>query len=448
MHDRFWNVPSQKPERYLSLTYHLPPPAEASRPPIARPSLPRLPFAAWKVSKRTGTTGICPTDQCGPKSHEFESHCTTSTSSSQPEPPSRDATGGSALSRLPVRRARDASVSSTAVHVQYVKRPAVPVWCAGEPAGRMVMDSGDSSGAKPIFLAGPRPGVSTTSADRLQRKLRFHNRSATRARPADAWVQSTTALRRRLRQVQNSDDRQLKDLANRALSADVDADLITEALEHPRAEARHELEGLLRLARGLPADGPMFLQERVRQNRAIAEQLANTDSTDADDARRMPLADLPDEVFKDFSQGPAGAGDSNWEEMFGDCRELDDYERVLLEQPATTSPTSTVCTSPSSPGAQSPDTMSCDESAMRRRRRQHELRRRSVTDEGDALYIADMQAALYKRTEAAAALGQIAPPKMGRRRIRSDGRSSLRLPEGRPQRTAAVVRRSRSADDV
>jgi hypothetical protein len=253
-----------------------------------------------------------------------------------------------------------------------------------------------------------------------------------------------------LRQVQNSDDRQLKDLANRALSADVDADLITEALEHPRAEARHELEGLLRLARGLPADGPMFLQERVRQNRAIAEQLANTDSTDADDARRMPLADLPDEVFKDFSQGPAGAGDSNWEEMFGDCRELDDYERVLLEQPATTSPTSTVCTSPSSPGAQSPDTMSCDESAMRRRRRQHELRRRSVTDEGDALYIADMQAALYKRTEAAAALGQIAPPKMGRRRIRSDGRSSLRLPaaEGRPQRTAAVVRRSRSADDV
>jgi hypothetical protein len=77
---------------------------------------------------------------------------------------------------------------------------------------------------------------------------------------------------------------------------------------------------------------------------------------------------------------------------------------------------------------------------MRRRRRQHELRRRSVTDEGDALYIADMQAALYKRTEAAAALGQIAPPKMGRWRIRSDGRSSLRLPEGRPQRTAAVVR--------
>jgi hypothetical protein len=36
MHERFWNVPSQKPERYLSLTHHdhLPPPAEASRPPI------------------------------------------------------------------------------------------------------------------------------------------------------------------------------------------------------------------------------------------------------------------------------------------------------------------------------------------------------------------------------------------------------------------------------
>ena len=72
-------------------------------------------------------------------------------------------------------------------------------------------------------------------------------------------------------------------------------------------------------ARSLPADGSMYyasyLQERVRQNRARAEQLADADA-DAD-ARRTPLADLPDEVFKDFSPGPQGGigGDSNWEEI-------------------------------------------------------------------------------------------------------------------------------------